>query len=96
MSFNHYARLKRLLATEPDGWYILRIDEPTTATNFKGEVRHFDHYYRLIDVSNQPIRYGKFQQIERLARALACDPADLPILDAESLPETEKPEKIDE
>jgi hypothetical protein len=94
MSFNHYARLKRILAAEPAGWYILRIDKPTTATNFKGETKHFDHYYRLVDANNQPIRYGKFQQIERLARALSCDPTDLPILSEESLPETEKPEKI--
>ena len=35
--FSHYAKLRRLLDSEPPGWYIVRIDEPTSATNFRGE-----------------------------------------------------------
>jgi hypothetical protein len=79
--FNHYAKLKRLIDAEPSGWYIVRIDEPTSATNFRGETTHFDHYYRLYSVDNQPIHYGKFQQLDRLATALHCDIAALPVVD---------------
>ena len=78
--FNHYAKLKRILDTEPEGWYIRRIDEPTTATNFKNENVHFDHYYRLYSVDGAQIKFGKFQQLERLARALGVDAAELPVI----------------
>lgn len=79
--FNHYAKLKRILDTEPEGWYIRRIDEPTTATNFKNEKVRFDHYYRLYSADGAQIKYGKFQQLERLARALDVDATDLPVID---------------
>lgn len=82
--FSHYAKLRRLLDSEPPGWYIVRIDEPTSATNFRGEKTHFDHYYRLYSADDQPIRYGKFQQLDRLAAALHCDALDLPIIEARS------------
>lgn len=81
MAFNHYAKLKRILETEPDGWYIRRIDDPTIATNFKGETVNFDHYYRLYSADGTPIKYGKFQQLDRLARALRVDPTNLPVID---------------
>ncbi|PID29101.1 hypothetical protein CR983_04355 [Candidatus Saccharibacteria bacterium] len=79
MAFNHYAKLKRIIDAQPDGWYIKRIDQPTTATNFRGETRRFDHYYRLYDAAGQPIKYGKFQQIERLASVLDIPVDALPI-----------------
>lgn len=79
MAFNHYAKLKRILDAEPAGWYIMRIDEPTTSQTFKGELRTFDHYYRLYSNDDQPIKYGKFQQIERLASALKVPVEALPI-----------------
>ena len=80
MAFNHYAKLKRILATEPPGWYIRRIDEPTTAQTFRGEVRHFDHYYRLCHADDSYIKYGKFQQLDRLATALGVPVEALPIV----------------
>ena len=80
MAFNHYAKLKRILATEPDGWYIRRIDEPTKALNFKGETTHYDHYYRLYHADDTPIKYGKFQKIDKLASILAIDSIDLPLV----------------
>jgi len=79
--FNHYAKLKRILADEPQGWYIRRIDEPTIATNFKNEKVYFDHYYRLYSADDIQIKYGKFQQIDRLAQALSLDPTNLPVID---------------
>lgn len=79
--FNHYAKLKRIVDAEPDGWYVRRIDEPTTAMNFKNKKVHFDHYYRLYSADGSQIKYGKFQQLERLARALGVDAADLPVID---------------
>jgi hypothetical protein len=80
MAFNHYAKLKRILADEPPGWYIRRIDEPTTAQTFRGELRHFDHYYRLYRADGTPIAYGKFQQLDRLAAALGTRNDALPIV----------------
>jgi len=47
MAFSHYAKLKRLLDNEPDGWYIRRIDQLTTAKSFRGETVTYDYYYRL-------------------------------------------------
>lgn len=80
MVFNHYAKLKRIIDEQPAGWYIQRIDEPTTATSFKGERRQFDHYYRLFDARDQPIKYGKFQQLERLANILGVSVDELPVV----------------
>ena len=78
--FNHYAKLKRILDAESPGWYIIRIDEPTTATNFKGETVTFDHYYRLYSANGEPIKYGKFQQLARLAQALNTAEELLPVI----------------
>ncbi|PID31765.1 hypothetical protein CR970_04080 [Candidatus Saccharibacteria bacterium] len=81
MAFNHYAKLKRIIAEEPEGWYIRCIDQPTTATNFRGEKVHYPHYYRLYSAADQPIKYGKFQKIDKLARTLGVDVNDLPVID---------------
>lgn len=81
MAFNHYAKIKRILDDQPPGWYIQRVDEPTTAMTFKGEVRHFDHYYRIYDASDQPIKYCKFQQLDRLSSVLKAPIESLPIVD---------------
>lgn len=81
MSFNHYAKIKRILDVQPAGWIIRRIDEPTIAKNFKGETIHFDHYYRIYDINDQLIKYCKFQQIERLARILELPVDALPVID---------------
>lgn len=80
MAFNHYAKIKRILDNEPDGWVIKRIDEPTVATNFKGEKVNFTHYYRIYDAQGRPIKYCKFQQIERLSKALNIPVEALPIV----------------
>lgn len=79
--FNHYAKLKRILVDEPPGWYIRRINEPTTATNFKGETVSFDHYYRLYHADGTTIKFGKFQQLPRLAQALGVDISELPVIE---------------
>ena len=79
MAFNHYAKIKRILAEQPNGWYIKRIDKPTSAKNFKGEVRQFDHYYRIYDTDNLPIKYCKFQQLDLLASALHLPADSLPV-----------------
>ncbi|MGE5298737.1 MAG: hypothetical protein ACM3KF_01730 [Acidobacteriota bacterium] len=81
MAFNHYAKLKRIIANEPAGWYIRRIDEPTRAKNFRGEVVEYGHYYRLYTAANQSIAYGKFQKIDKLAQVLGVSAEDLPIID---------------
>ncbi len=79
MPFNHYAKIKHILEQQPAGWYIKRIDKPTMAKMFNGEVRKYDHYYRLYDHKNEPIKYGKFQQLERLAKIVNI--AATPIVD---------------
>lgn len=71
--------MERILDEQPAGWYILRINEPTKAQGFKGEVRTFDHYYRIYDRNDQAIKYCKFQQIERLAAVLKVPVEALPI-----------------
>lgn len=70
MAFNHYAKIKRILDLQPDGWIIIQIDKPTTAKNFKGETVSFTHYYRIYNSVGEPIKYCKFQQIDRLAKVL--------------------------
>lgn len=81
MAFNHYAKIKRILDKQDDGWIIRLIDEPTSAQNFKGEVVNFTHYYRIYDSSGKPIKYCKFQQIERLANILGVSVEALPIVE---------------
>ena len=82
MAFNHYAKIKRILAGEPYGWYVVRINKPTSAKNFKGEVRQFDHYYRIYDTNDQPIKYCKFQQLDLLSKILGQEMEVQVILDA--------------
>lgn len=81
MPFNHYAKIKRILADQPAGWAIRRIDQPTQAKNFKGETVNFPYYYRIYDVSGAPIKYCKFQQIELLAKILDQPVEDLPVIE---------------
>ena len=81
MAFNHYAKIKRILENEPDGWYIMRINEPTEAKNFKGETISYDHYYRIYSAAGEPIRYCKFQKIDKFARTLGADIENLPIVE---------------
>ena len=78
MAFNHYAKMKRILVDYPH-WQIIRIDEPTTAKNFKGEVRQFDHYYRVVDEAGVPIKYCKFQQLELFAKTMEVEVEEIPI-----------------
>lgn len=81
--FNHYAKLKRILDAEAPGWYVVRIDKPTIATNFRGEHVQFGHYYRLYREDGSQIKYGKFQQLERLAQALSVPAESLPVITRE-------------
>lgn len=80
MAFNHYAKMKRILA-DYDHWYIVRINQPTTAKSFKGEMRQFDHYYRVVDADGTPIKFCKFQQLDRFAQAMNLPIEALPIID---------------
>jgi hypothetical protein len=70
MAFNHYAKIKRILDAQQSGWTVRRIDKPTSAKNFKGETRHFDHYYRVYDHNGKPIPYCKFQQLDRFTQIM--------------------------
>ncbi len=80
MPFNHYAKIKQILEQEPEGWFIVQINEPTTAKNFKNETVEFDHYYRIYSHDNQPIKYCKFQQLELLAKILKVQVEALPVI----------------
>ena len=81
MAFNYHAKMKRILGQYPEGWIIRRIDKPTSTKNFKGETVNFKHYYRIHSLAGEPIKYCKFQQIERLARILEVPVEALPIVD---------------
>lgn len=80
MAFNHYAKIKRILDDQPAGWFIKRIDEPTSAKKFNGETVQFDHYYRVFDYKGQQLKYCKFQQIERLSKILNIPIEELTIV----------------
>lgn len=80
MPFNHYAKIQRILSEQPNGWVIKRINHPTTAKSFQGETTQFPHYYRIYNSNDQPIKYCKFQQIERLAQILKVSVEDLPVI----------------
>jgi hypothetical protein len=80
MAYNHYAKMKRILEGY-DGWVIRRIDKPTTATKFNGEIVQFDHFYRAYDAQDQPINYCKFQQLDRFAQIMNTPIEELPILE---------------
>lgn len=77
MPFNHYAKIKRILMSIDTDWHVHRIDKPTTAKNFKGEMRQYDHYYRIYDAHGQPIPYCKFQQIDLFAKTMHIDVSDI-------------------
>lgn len=81
MTFNHYAKIKRILEVEPEGWIIKKINKPTQAKNFKGEIISFDYYYRIYDNNLEPIKYCKFQQIDLLASVLNLPLEALPIVE---------------
>ena len=81
MPFNHYAKIKNILDHHTGGWIIKRINKPTRAKNFKGETIDFTHYYRIYTDSGMPIKYCKFQQIERLAKILNIPVEALPVID---------------
>jgi len=80
MAFNHYAKIKSILLQQPAGWYIRVINQQTTAKKFNGETRKFDHYYRIYDHNNEPIKYCKFQQLELLSKILQIEIQDLPVI----------------
>jgi len=79
MSFNHYAKIKRILADYPN-WYILKIDQPTRAKRFNGETVIYEHYYRVFSAEGEPIKFCKFQQLELFAKTLSIDVENLPIV----------------
>ena len=78
MSFNHYAKIKRILS-EFDEWYVVRIDQPTSAKTFRGETRHFEYYYRVYSAEGNPIKYCKFQQLSLFARTMNIPEENIPI-----------------
>ncbi len=80
MAFNHYAKLKRIIEPQTGGWYIKRIDEPTSAKTFRGTTVTYPHFYRLYASDGTQIPYGKFQQLERLAVALNIPQEALPLV----------------
>lgn len=80
MAFNHYAKIKRILDEQLDGWYVKYINEPTSAKNFRGETVKYSHYYRIYNVHGEAIKYCKFQKIDKLARILGTDAESLPIV----------------
>ena len=82
MVFNHYAKIKRILAEQPEGWYIVRIDEPTEAKNFKGETLRYEHYYRIYTAGGVPIKYCKFQKLDKLASVLGRTVEELVVVES--------------
>lgn len=80
MVFNHYAKIKRILDDQPNDWYIKRINQPTSAKDFHGNIVNYDHYYRIYTATGSPIKYGKFQKIDKLAHILHRPVEELPVV----------------
>lgn len=80
MSFNHYAKIREILKQQEPGWYIKKIDTPTKAQNFQGRVVEYPFYFRIYSKVGEPIKYCKFQQLDRLAKILSVDIDELPVL----------------
>lgn len=80
MPFNHYAKIKRILAEQSDDWHIRHINQPTSAKNFHGETIDYDHYYRIYSADGAPIKYCKFQKIDKLASVLGKSVEELPVI----------------
>ncbi len=74
--FNHYHKLKRLIAQYPK-YQILKINKPTKTKRFDGEYNYYDYYYRLVNADGTNIKYGKFQQLDKLASVLQVDIGEL-------------------
>ena len=81
MAFNHYAKIKRILENYDTGWYVVRIKRPTSAKTFKGEVRTFDHYYRVFSAEGVAIPYCKFQQMDKFLSVMGLTEAEFPLID---------------
>lgn len=81
MAFNHYAKIKSILQQQAPGWYIKRINKPTSAKTFSGEMKKYKHYYRIYDRNDVAIKYCKFQQLDRLAQTLQIPTPELPIIE---------------
>ncbi len=76
MAFNHYAKLKRIIADYWDERYIVKINKPTKTKWFDWKTKSYDCYYRLY-FDELPIKYGKFQQLDKLAKTLWMTLADM-------------------
>ncbi len=74
--FNHYHKLKRIIIENPE-YQILKINKPTKTKRFNGEFNYYDYYYRLITADGKYIKYGKFQQLDKLASILQVEIGDL-------------------
>ncbi len=82
MAFNHYSKIQRILSEQPAGWCVVRINEPTVAQNFRGEKVQYDHYYRVYSASNQPIKFCKFQKLDKFASIMRVPVEEIPIIDS--------------
>ncbi len=71
--------MKKILETYP-GWYIVQINEPTTSKGFNGEVKKFDHYYRVKSSDGELIKFCKFQQLDLFAKTMNIPAEALPII----------------
>ncbi len=81
MAFNHYAKIERILQSYSNEWYVKQINEPTSAKKFNGETVQYDHYYRVFSTADdQPIKFCKFQQLDRFAAAMRLPIEAIPII----------------
>jgi hypothetical protein len=81
MPFNHYAKIKHILEQQPAGWHIKRINKPTTAKTFSGDIKKYEHYYRIYDANDTQIKYCKFQQLDLLSQTLHIPVTELPVIE---------------
>lgn len=81
MAFNHYAKMKRIIAEEDPSWIIRKINEPTKSKNFKGITTEYPYYYRVIRQDGSPVPFCKFQKIDLFAKTMNIPVEALPIIE---------------
>ena len=77
MAFNYYAKLVRIIESNDNYISIRKVNKTAKTKRFNGEYNYYDHYYLLLDKNNEPIKYGKFYDLEKLASYLKIEVSEL-------------------
>ena len=77
MAFNYYAKLVRIIESNDNYIAIRKVNKSVKTKKFNGKNNYYDHYYLLLDKNNEPIKYGKFYDLEKFANYLKIEVHEL-------------------